>query len=310
MAFLLGFLIVESAHMRYAPLERDLSRLVLGTLVVSPAVLDEYVRFGGNVIDTAAAYGDGDAERALGAWLESRPGVRERLTIVSKGAHPSADRRRVTAEDISSDLHDTIARLHGPVDLYLLHRDDPSMPVGPIVEALNEHRDAGRLRAFGASNWTCARIDEANEYARDHGLEGFTCSSVHLSLATQNEEHWPDTFSACDPAIAAWHERTRMPLLAWSAQARGFFAGRVDERVYANDDNRERLRRAERIAGRLGVTANQVALAWVLHRPFPVYAAFGVRTVETLHDAFGALDVELTEEELRWLNLEPAALRA
>ena len=164
--------------MRFAPLGRDVSRLVLGTLVVSTDVLDEYVRLGGNAIDTAHAYNDGDSERALGAWMDSRPGVRERLTILSKGAHPSADRRRVTPEDITCDLRDTLARLRTPVDLYLLHRDDPSVPVGPIVEVLNEHRDAGRLRAFGASNWTCARIEEANEYARDHGLEGFCCSSV------------------------------------------------------------------------------------------------------------------------------------
>jgi aryl-alcohol dehydrogenase-like predicted oxidoreductase len=296
--------------MRFAPLEREMSRLMLGTLVVSTDVLDEYVRLGGNAIDTAHAYDDGDSERALGAWLESRPGMRERVTILSKGAHPSTDRRRVTPEDITCDLRDTIARLGGPVDLYLLHRDDPSVPVGPIVEILNEHLRAGRLRAFGASNWTCARIDEANEYARGRGLEGFCCSSVHLSLATQNEEHWPDTLSACEESIHAWHERTQMPLLAWSAQARGFFAGKVDERVYGNDANRERLRRAGLVAERLGATANQVALAWVLHRPFPVYAIFGVRTVESLRDAVGALDVELTDDELRWLNLEPATIRA
>jgi 1-deoxyxylulose-5-phosphate synthase len=310
MAVLLRLPVVENAHIGFAPLGRDVSRLMLGSLVVSTDVLDEYVRLGGNAIDTAHAYNDGDSERELGAWIDSRPGIRERLTILSKGAHPSADRRRVTPEDITCDLRDTLARLRTPVDLYLLHRDDPSVPVGPIVEILNEHRDAGRLRAFGASNWTCARIDEANAYARDHGLEGFCCSSVHLSLATQNEEHWPDTLSACDGTIADWHERTRMPLFAWSAQARGFFAGHVDERVYGNDANRERLRRAEVVAERVGATANQVALAWVLHRPYPVYAIFGVRTVESLREAMGAVDVELTEDELRWLNLEPAAIRA
>ena len=80
----------------------------------STDVLDEYVRLGGNAIDTAHAYNDGDSERALGAWIDSRPGVRERLTILSKGAHPSADRRRVTPEDITSDLRDTLARLRTP----------------------------------------------------------------------------------------------------------------------------------------------------------------------------------------------------
>jgi aryl-alcohol dehydrogenase-like predicted oxidoreductase len=68
-------------------LGRDVSRLVLGTMLLTDSgadVLDEYVRLGGNAIDTARVYGDGDAERALGAWLEARPGARERLIIVSK----------------------------------------------------------------------------------------------------------------------------------------------------------------------------------------------------------------------------------
>ena len=164
----------------------------------------------------------------------------------------------------------------------MLHRDDPHLPVGPIIEALNEHVRAGRVRALGASNWTCARIDEANAYAADHGLAGFCCSSPHLSLAVQNEEHWDDTRSARDPEIFAWHERGGLPLFAWSAQARGFFAGHESEsvdRVYDNADNRERRRRAGELADRVGCTTNQVALAWVLRQPFPVYAVVGARTV-------------------------------
>jgi hypothetical protein len=69
-------------------------------------------------------------------------------------------------------------------------------------------REAGLLTAFGVSNWTTARIDEANAWAAAHGLEGFCASSQHLSLAAQNEEQWPDTRSANDPEIFAWHGRT------------------------------------------------------------------------------------------------------
>jgi 1-deoxyxylulose-5-phosphate synthase len=76
-------------------------------------------------------------------------------------------------------------------------------------------REVGPLLAYGTSNWTTARIDEANAWAAAHGLEGFCVSSQHLSLATQNEEQWPDTRSACDPEIHAWHQRTQTPLLAW-----------------------------------------------------------------------------------------------
>jgi 1-deoxyxylulose-5-phosphate synthase len=301
--------ILESAHKRYRrlpPLDRPVSRLVLGTLLVDPEVLDEWVRLGGNAIDTARVYGDGAAERDLGAWLASRPDVRDELVLVSKGAHPDGARRRVTAEDITLDLDASLAALGRPIDVYMLHRDDPHLPVGPIMEALNDHLRAGRVRALGASNWTCARIDEANAYAADHGLAGFCGSSPHLSLATQNEEHWDDTRSAREEDIFAWHERDGLPLFAWSAQARGFFAGHESEsvsRVYDNADNRERRRRAADLAGRLGCTANQVALAWVLRQPFPVYAVVGARTVAQLREAVGALEISLSDDEERWLDL-------
>jgi 1-deoxyxylulose-5-phosphate synthase len=301
--------VLESAHnayRRFEPLRRPVSRLVLGTMLVAQDVLDEWVRLGGNIVDTARVYGDGDSERALGRWLSDRPAVRDELIVLTKGAHPEGDRaRRVTPEDIAADLAESTERLGRGVDLYLLHRDDPELPVGPIIECLNKHRAAGRLQAFGVSNWTVARIDEANAYAAAHGLEGFCCNSPQLSLARQNEEHWPGTMAATDE-VRAWHERTQMPMFAWSAQARGFFAGHESEsavRVYDNEFNRERRRRASSVAERLGRTGNQVALAWVLAQPYPVYPVIGPRTVAQLHEAVGALAITLTDDEVRWLDL-------
>ena len=294
---------MESAHklaldLPFDALGRDVSRLVLGTMLLSESgadVLDEYVSLGGNAIDTARVYGDGEAERVLGAWLEQRPGTRERLVIVSKGAHPRGDRKRVSPEEIERDLRTSIELLGGPVDVYLLHRDDPQVPVGTIVESLEALREAGLLKAYGTSNWTTRRIDEANAWAAANGLAGFCMSSQHLSLAVQNEEQWPDTRSANDPDVYAWHQRTRMPLLAWSVQARGYFFGRSGPevlRVYDNPLNRERRRRAEEAGERLGRTTAQMALAWVLHQPFPVYACFGARDAAQVREAFGALEVD------------------
>ena len=306
--------------MWFEPLGRRLSRLALGTLWFTPdrqsdvsKLLDAWVELGGDTIDTAHVYGKGDAERALGQWLRARPDLRERLVIVSKGAHPDGDVVRVTPEDITSDLHDTIERLGGPVDLYLLHRDDPSKPVGPLVEVLDGHRRAGQIRAYGASNWTPERIEEANAYASAHGLAPFCLSSTHLSLATQNAEQWPGALSAADPATRSWHERTQMPLLAWSAQASGFFTGRFArdrdadpdiEAVYFSDDNWERLDRARTLADRLGSTANEVALAWVLAQWFPVQALIGPHSVQQLRASVGATELELSDEDVAWLNLE------
>ncbi len=103
-----------------------------------------------------------------------------------------------------------------------------------------------------------------------------------------------------------------MPLFAWSSQARGFFTGRYTPddledqtmvRVYYNDANWERFRRAAELGKQRGFTANQVALAWVLHQPFPTYALIGPASVEELRSSVAALDLELTPDEVRWLNL-------
>jgi 1-deoxyxylulose-5-phosphate synthase len=301
---------LNTQHVHIAPLEQPLSRLALGTLGFSPAtedrdyaVLDAWVEAGGTVIDTAHVYEGGDAERLLGRWFRDRPGVRERVVLVTKGAHPDGDRARVTPAGIAADLSDSLGRLGGPVDLFLLHRDDPAVEVGPLIDALDAHRGAGDIRAFGVSNWTLPRIEEADAYAAGRGVAGFCCNSPHLSLAVQNEAPWPGCLSACDAESRAWHERTGMPVLAWSAQAGGYFAGKASP-VYDNAANRDRRERAEQLGRRVGATANAVALAWVLAQPFPAIAVIGPHSVEHLEASLGALDVSLSADEVRWLNLE------
>jgi 1-deoxyxylulose-5-phosphate synthase len=295
------------------PLPQPLSRLALGTLGFSTAtrdrdyaLLDAWVEAGGTVIDSAHVYEDGDAERVVGQWLRDRPGVREQLVLVTKGAHPDGDRRRVTPEAIEADLADSLERLGEPIDLYLLHRDDPAVPVGELVDALDGHRRAGRIRAFGVSNWTLPRIEEANAYAAERGVEGICCNSPHLSLAVQNEPPWPGCMSATCAEARAWHARTGMLLLAWSAQAGGYFAGSTGESasVYRNAENGERRARAEELGRRIGAGPNAVALAWVLAQPFPTIAVVGPHSVAHLRDSLRALDLELAAGELHWLNLE------
>jgi aryl-alcohol dehydrogenase-like predicted oxidoreductase len=305
----------------FPPLGQDLSRLVLGTMVFSLEALDltfelmeAWLALGGNIVDTAHVYSGGNSERALGRWFQET-GRRNDVVVIDKGAHHNADRRRVTPEDITCDMRDNLARLKtDTIDLYLLHRDDPDVPVGPIVECLEAHRRAGRIRAYGGSNWSPQRLAEANAYARNHGLQGFTASSPNLSLAVQNEQIWDGCLSATDPETKAWYQRTQIPLFAWSSQARGFFTGLYspenleDEtivRVYYSEGNWERLRRAAELGKRKGgYSANQVALAWVLHQPFPVFPLIGPASVAELQNSVAALEIELTPDEVAWLNLE------
>ncbi|HLG50747.1 MAG TPA: aldo/keto reductase [Chloroflexota bacterium] len=299
-----------------------ISRLVLGSLIFSPErmeltseLLDRFVAAGGTAIDTARVYGRGTSELAIGEWLRRR-GRRDDLVIITKGAHHAPDgTRRVTPTAIAEDLLQSLAALGiETIDLYFLHRDDPDVPVGPIVECLNAHLEAGRIRAFGASNWTHQRIAEANAYAAAHHLRGFVASSPNLALAVPTEPMWPGCISvAGDPEALAWYRAQRLPLFAWSSQASGFFSGRFSPeetsdpnmvRVYYRADNWERLRRVREVAARHNTTPTRVALAWVLHHPLQPFALIGPRTPAELDDCLGALAVRLTPDEVAWLNLE------
>lgn len=203
---------------RLPGVEKPVARVVQGTAMIrseeeekSFALLDEVFERGGTTFDTAHQYGGGDSERTFGRWVRERD-LRDEVVVIGKGAHHNADRKRVTPFDITADLLDSLARFgFDHVDLYLLHRDDPSVPVGPIVEVLNEHLSEGRIKAFGGSNWTPRRLKEANEYARENGLVPFVASSPNLSLAEQAVEPWPDCVSISGGAgeDRAWYERER-----------------------------------------------------------------------------------------------------
>jgi aryl-alcohol dehydrogenase-like predicted oxidoreductase len=315
--------------------DKPVSRLVLGTMIVSIqeqersfALLDAVFELGGNTLDTAHGYAGGNSERGIGQWMAER-GNREQVVILSKGCHHNADRKRVTPYDLSADLYDSLARLQTDyIDLYLLHRDDPDVPVGPIVEALNEHWQAGRIRAFGGSNWTHERIEEANGYAREHGLRSFTASSPNYGLAEQVLDPWGGgcvTLSGPQNAEArAWYRANRMPVFAYSSLARGFFSGRITRESFARDNfertsemldracrtaychevNFRRLERAMALAEELGVTVPQIALAYVLHDPLDVYPLVGAANGDEFAQNVQALDVSLTEAQRAWLNLE------
>ncbi len=318
------------AEMRYGTLpglDKPLARLVQGTVMVSSAdegasfrLLDEVFALGGTAFDTAHVYGGGDNERTVGRWVRSR-GLRDSVVIIAKGAHHNEDRKRVTPFDITADLHDSLARFgFDHIDLYVLHRDDPAVPVGPIVEVLNEHRKAGLVRAFGGSNWTHERVAEANRYAEEHGLVPFAVSSPNFSLAEQVRGPWEGCVSIGGPSgkvARTWYNQERLPLLTWSSLAGGFFSGRFRrdnldsftsylDRLcvtsYAYEENFKRLDRAEQMARDKGVSLPQLALAYVMSQPLDIYALIGCQSGAEFAANLEALAFGLTDEECGWLE--------
>lgn len=310
-------------HARFDPLDRDASRIVLGTTWFTPGrfdevatMLDTWLALGGNAIDTAENYGRGASETAIGRWLRES-GRRDEIVLITKAGHPYDRGPRLGVDDLAADLDGSFERLGvEAIDLWMLHRDDPARPVGDILETVARVIDGRTIRSIGASNWTTARLVEAAAFARSSGLRGFDVSSPNLSLGRQLVPPWPGAVSASDPNSRRWYEAVQMPLLAWSAASAGYFAGRIERPdptrtdsvagTYDGPANRERRRRAAEIGTRLGATAGQVAVAWVLHQPFPAFAAVGADGVDELRIHAAAADLDLTPEDVAWLALDDA----
>lgn len=286
-------------------------------------LLDEVNAQGITVFDTAENYGL--SEVSLGQWMKARKN-REQLVIITKGCHPYEGHERVNVEDLKHDLEQSLERLGTDyIDIYFLHRDDPKMEVGPLVELLNEYHRAGRIRAFGGSNWTHQRMEEANCYARAHGLVPFTVSSPNYGLCNQVRDPWGGgpggiTISGSQNVEArAWYVENRIPVFAYSSLGRGMFSGRVKSSApeeakqildpfavkgYCYPENFERLARAERLASEKNCTVSQIALAWVLNQELQVFPLVSARSGARMAENVKALDINLTLEECAWLNLE------
>jgi aryl-alcohol dehydrogenase-like predicted oxidoreductase len=311
-----GGLAMKKIHIE--GLDKACSQIVMGSMIFTPDnmdltsdILDTFVQEGGTTIDTAHVYNQGESEKAIGLWLKQR-GNRDQMVIIDKGAHPDAKGPRVTPEAISQDLMESLQRLQVDyIDIYMLHRDDPNIPVEVIMNALNQHKEAGLIKVLGVSNWTHERIEEANNYAQAHGLAGFAVNSPNLSLAKPNEPRWPGCVSVDEESLR-WHEKNQFPLFSWSSQAGGFFTGRFSPhstddqemvRVYYNEENWQRYERTEQLAKRRGVTANQIALAYVLHQSFPTCAIIGPQNSAEFYSSLEAFNITLSAEEVDWLDL-------
>jgi aryl-alcohol dehydrogenase-like predicted oxidoreductase len=304
------------------------SRICLGTATFGSeitrrdafAVLDAFIEAGGNVIDTAHIYaawiaeGWGASERTVGEWLRVN-GCRDKVIVATKGAHPPLDNMslaRGSRGDIEQDLSESLERLGlDSVDVYWLHRDDPAKPGEDMIETLAGLASKGLIRSYGASNWTIPRIEAANDYARTRGLAPFAASQPGWALADHDtDDDAPSPMRYLDERGRQWHVETRFPLFAYSAQALGFF-GQANaywarggfqgaaprDKGYDTPANRQRLEKAAALAEKKDCTPNQIALAYLLHQPFPVYPIIGTGKPSRLFDAMGAMNVVLSEEE-------------
>lgn len=277
------------------------------------ALLDAFVRGGGNFIDTANVYcrwvpGQGNcSERLIGEWLRAR-GAYKDVVIATKGAHyrleDSEKTPRVNRKEIRADLTESLETLGLEVlDFYWLHRDDPRMPVEEIVDILEELRREGLLRYYGFSNYKTARAGRARAYAAEKGLTGPVALSNQWSMASVNPGHNlnPDpTLVLFDGEEYRWHAETGLASIPFSSSALGFFektdrAGGDPARLppalrdaFWNEENRRKYRILCRLREETGLSLQTLSLAWLIAQPFPVIPVCGARDSRQLESALRA----------------------
>ncbi|MFO1144308.1 MAG: aldo/keto reductase [Amaricoccus sp.] len=299
-------------HKAVRDLPKSASRLALGfedfpDFASASILLDAFWEKGGNVFDTGWIYASGRCERVLGEWLKAR-GTREGAVVIGKGAHSP-----LTYPDvIGKQLDETLDRLGTDyVDVYFMHRDNPDVPVGEFVDAMDAEVRAGRIRGpIGGSNWTRERLDAAIDYAKAHGKAEIGALSNNFSLAEMVDPIWPGCVHASDAEWRAWLTERQLTNFAWSSQARGFFTGAAGRtktgnaeivRCWYSDVNFERRDRAVQLAEARGFSSIHVALAYCLAQPFPVLPLIGPRRLVELDDSLRALELDLAPDDVRWL---------
>lgn len=277
------------------------------------AFIDKYLEAGGNCIDTARLYNAGETDRVLGEWLRSY-GKRDQVVLCTKGSHNDPDGRpRLTPENIAADLDDALHDIGIEyTDIHLLHRDNLLLPVSEIMPVLDRIVRSGKARAVGVSNWTVSRIIEANRFAAENGLVPISASQIQYSLAVTTPAATGDlTHIVMNDVEYGWYRESRLPVLAYSAQARGYFIKRSKGeelrptvlKYYDNfPENHRRTIRIQELAAKRGCSVAEICIAYVLCSGLNTSALLTVSNLEQLKDAFRAEQIKLTPDEIRYLE--------
>lgn len=299
------------------------SRLALGTMTfgqqpwgcddrTAAAILDRYLDWGGNLIDTADHYAGGEGERMLGAMIAQRS-ARDRLVIASKytlgsgtkGANLVGNGRKTMMASLDASLR-RLGTDH--IDLYILHVWDGVTPVEEVMRGLDDAVRAGKIRYIALSDVTGWYAARAQTLAEWRGYAPVCAVQLEYSLIERGLElEFPTLCHELGMGILAWAPLCN-GLLSGKYQPDALAEGRVKAVVEAGrfdrltDRNWGIVAELERVAGKLGRPMAQVAVNWVAARPALGSAILGATRPEQLDETLGALDFVIPPELLADLD--------
>lgn len=299
------------------------SRLAFGCMLLgdrtpaeeAPRLLDRFLQAGGTLLDTADVYGDGTSERVLALWLAQH---RDEVIVATKLRFPMSDApggAGMAPDRVRAACDASLQRMGiDAIDLYQVHAPDPDVPLEEQLEALDGLVRAGKVRALGASNFPGWLLAWAVGLQERHGWAPFVSLQPQYSLVERSIEL--DALQLCRAA--------GLGVLPWGPLGAGFLTGRfrrddapesgsrVSEAVGSDleeawerrdtDATWAAVAACEDVAGELGATIPQVAIAWLLHQPGVTAPIIGPRTAEHLDDLLGAADLRLSHDQLARLS--------
>ena len=264
-----------------------------------------------NFFDTADMYSLGVSEEVTGRALNDMT-HRDEVVIATKVYMPmSADPNDtgLSRKHIMASIDNSLRRLGTDhVDLYQIHRWDYDTPIEETLEALHDVVKAGKARYIGASSMFAWQMAQALYTADLNGWSRFVSMQNHYNLIYREEER--EMIPLC--------EDQGIGVIPWSPLARGFLAGSrskedygkttraksdsIAQRLYYQDEDFQIVDRVVETAEKHGVAPAQIALAWMLHKPYVTSPIVGASKMDHLDQAIGALEIELTDEEIEYLE--------
>jgi len=265
-----------------------------------------------NFFDTADVYSLGESERVTGNLLKHFGVKRDAVIVATKVMNQMSNDindKGLSRKHILDSIDKSLQRLQMDyVDLYQIHRWDYETPIEETMEALNDVVRAGKARYIGASSMFAWQFSKAQYTAQSHGWSRFVSMQNHYNLVYREEER--EMIPLClDQAVG---------LIPWSPMARGFFSGdrkrggggetaRAKNDPFANnlyfrDEDFTVAECAAEMGKERGVTASQIALAWVLNKPHITAPIVGATKMEHLDQAIAALEIKLSEDEVKRLE--------
>jgi aryl-alcohol dehydrogenase-like predicted oxidoreductase len=264
------------------------------------------IEAGINFFDTANVYSDGSSEEITGRALKDF--ARRDDVVIATKVHgrmrEAANGAGLSRKAIMTEIDHSLRRLGTDyVDLYQIHRFDPHTPVEETMEALHDVVRAGKARYIGASSMYAWQFAKLQHTAERHGWTRFVSMQNHYNLLYREEER--EMLPLCADqgvGVIPWSPLARGRLTRdWDAASARSESDAVLGRLYQPDDKRI-VDAVAAIAESRGVPRAQVALAWVASRPGVTAPIVGATKAHHLDDAIAALDLRLTDEEVRRLE--------